>query len=109
MVRHGRAIQQIEKALTTMNIRLANAISDVSGVTGMAIIRAILKGERDPRELAKLREKSGKRAGAIPMVVDSHAFTIDSARNSVGGLLSLLKFRLFTRVLAVFASVHALG
>jgi transposase len=52
----GRAIQQIQKALTTMNIRLANAISDVSGVTGLAIIRAILKGERDPRELAKLRD-----------------------------------------------------
>src|SRR6516225_10236490 len=51
----GRAIQQIQKALTTMNIRLANAISDVSGVTGLAIIRALLKGERDPRELAKLR------------------------------------------------------
>ena len=51
----GRAIQQIQKALTTMNIRLANAISDVSGVTGLAIIRAMLKGERDPRELAKLR------------------------------------------------------
>jgi len=53
----GRAIQQIQKALTTMNIRLANAISDVSGVTGLAIIRAILKGERDPRELAKLRDR----------------------------------------------------
>jgi transposase len=52
----GRAIQQIQKALTTMNIRLANAISDVSGVTGMAIIRAILKGERDPEALAKLRD-----------------------------------------------------
>jgi transposase len=52
----GRAIQQIQKALTTMNIRLANAISDVSGVTGLAIIRAILEGERDPRELAKLRD-----------------------------------------------------
>lgn len=53
----GRTIQQIQKALTTMNIRLANAISDVSGVTGMAIIRAILKGERDPRKLAKLRDR----------------------------------------------------
>jgi transposase len=53
----GRAIQQIQKALTTMNIRLANAISDVSGVTGQAIIRAILKGERDPRVLAKLRDR----------------------------------------------------
>jgi len=52
----GRAIQQIQKALTTMNIRLANAISDVSGVTGMAIIHAILRGERDPRVLAKLRD-----------------------------------------------------
>jgi transposase len=52
----GRAIQQIQKALTTTNIRLGNAISDVSGVTGMAIIRAVLKGERDPRELAKLRD-----------------------------------------------------
>jgi transposase len=52
----GRAIQQIQKALTTMNIRLTNAISDVSGVTGLAIIRPILKGERDPRVLAKLRD-----------------------------------------------------
>jgi transposase len=52
----GRAIQQIQKALTTMNIRLANAIRDVSGVTGMAIIGAILRGERDPRVLAQLRD-----------------------------------------------------
>ena len=52
----GRAIQQIQKALTVMNIRLAVAISDVSGVTGMAIVRAILKGQRDPHELAKLRD-----------------------------------------------------
>ena len=36
------------KALTTMNVQLANAISDVSGVTGMAIVRAILGRERDP-------------------------------------------------------------
>jgi len=53
----GRTIQQMQKALTTMNIQLANAISDVSGVTGLAIIRAILNGQRDPRELAKLRDR----------------------------------------------------
>lgn len=53
----GRAIQRMQKALTTMNVRLANAISDVSGVTGMAIIRAIVAGERDPRRLAKLRDR----------------------------------------------------
>lgn len=52
----GRAIQQMQKALTTMNIQLANVISDISGVTGMAIIRAALAGERNPRELARLRD-----------------------------------------------------
>lgn len=52
----GRAVQQMQKALTTMNIQLANVISDLSGVTGMAILRAILKGERDPQVLAKLRD-----------------------------------------------------
>lgn len=53
----GRTIQQMQKALTTMNLQLANAISDVDGVTGMAIIRAILEGERDPRKLAQLRDR----------------------------------------------------
>lgn len=53
----GRAIQQMQKVLTTMNIQLANAISDISGVTGLAIIRAILKGERNPRQLAQLRDR----------------------------------------------------
>jgi transposase len=51
----AREIQHMQKALTTMNVQLSNAISDVSGVTGLAIIRAILKGERDPFQLAKLR------------------------------------------------------
>jgi len=49
-------IQHMQKALTQMNIQLANAISDVSGVTGQAIIRAILGGERDPYKLADLRD-----------------------------------------------------
>jgi transposase len=49
-------VQHIQKALTTMNVQLANAISDVSGVTGMNIVRAILQGQRDPHELAKLRD-----------------------------------------------------
>jgi transposase len=52
----GRAIQQMQKALTPMNVQLANTISDVSGVTGMAILRAILAGVRDPWQLAKLRD-----------------------------------------------------
>lgn len=53
----GRAVQQMQKAMTTMNVQLANTISDVSGATGMAIIREIVAGERNPWELAKLRDR----------------------------------------------------
>jgi transposase len=38
-----------------MNVQLANAISDISGVTGMAILRAIVAGERDPYRLSTLK------------------------------------------------------
>jgi transposase len=47
-------IQRMQKALTQMNIQLANVISDLSGVTGQMIVRAIVGGERDPRKLAEL-------------------------------------------------------
>jgi hypothetical protein len=47
-------IQRRQKALTQMNIRLANVISDLSGWTGVRIVRAILAGERDPHALAAL-------------------------------------------------------
>jgi transposase len=47
-------IQRMQKALTQMNLQLANVISDLSGVTGQRIVRAILAGERDPRKLAEL-------------------------------------------------------
>jgi transposase len=51
----GRHIQRMQKALTQMNIQLANVISDISGTTGQAILKAILSGERDPHELAAYR------------------------------------------------------
>jgi len=44
----------MQKALTQMNIQLANVISDPSGVTGQLIVRAIIAGERDPWILAAL-------------------------------------------------------
>jgi transposase len=56
----ARCIQHMQKALTQMNVQLANAIGDISGTTGQAIIRAILEGERDPRKLAELREPGVK-------------------------------------------------
>jgi transposase len=52
----GRHIQRIQKALTQMNIQLANVLSDVSGMTGQTIIKAILEGERDPHKLAAFRD-----------------------------------------------------
>ena len=52
----GRHIQRMQKALTQMNVQLANVLSDVSGVTGQAIIKAILAGERDPHKLAAFRD-----------------------------------------------------
>jgi len=48
------AIQRMQKVLTQMNVQLANVISDISGWSGMAIIRAILGGERNPEQLAAL-------------------------------------------------------
>jgi transposase len=48
-------VQRMQKALTQMNIQLANVLSDVSGVTGQAIIKAILGGQRDPHKLAEFR------------------------------------------------------
>src|SRR6202008_4303641 len=52
----GRHIQRIQKAMTQMNIQLANVLSDISGVTGQAIIKAILGGQRDPHKLAEFRD-----------------------------------------------------
>jgi transposase len=52
----GACIQRMQKVLTEMNVQLANVISDISGLTGMAIIQAILKGERDRYKLADLAD-----------------------------------------------------
>jgi transposase len=56
LVRHAsQAVQHMQKALTQMNLQLANVLSDLTGQTGLAIIDAILGGERDGAKLAKLR------------------------------------------------------
>jgi transposase len=50
-------VQHMQKALTEMNVQLANVISDITGVTGMAILRAMVEGERDLQKLAELKHK----------------------------------------------------
>jgi transposase len=47
---------RMQKALTLMNVHLHHVISDISGLTGLAIVRAIVGGERDPKQLARLRD-----------------------------------------------------
>lgn len=49
-------VNRMQKSLIQMNIHLHNAISDITGVTGMGIVRAILSGQRNPTELAKMRD-----------------------------------------------------
>jgi transposase len=51
----ARCVQRMQKALTVMNLQLTHTITDIAGQTGLAIIRAIVGGERDPQALAKLR------------------------------------------------------
>jgi len=50
-------IQHAQKAMTQMNLRLQNVISDITGKTGLAILDAILAGERNPKVLAELRDR----------------------------------------------------
>src|SRR5437667_5716131 len=52
----GRHIQRMQKTLTQMNLQLANVLTDISGATGQAIIKAILAGERDSHKLAQFRD-----------------------------------------------------
>ena len=56
LIEHRAAhIQHMQKALHEMNVQLTQVLSDITGVTGMAILRAIVAGERDPLLLAQLR------------------------------------------------------
>ena len=56
----SRHVQQMQKALTEMNIKLHQVISDLTGMTGMTIVRAILAGERDRMKLASLKDRRVK-------------------------------------------------
>jgi transposase len=56
----GCHIQRMQKALELMNLKLTKVLGDVTGVTGLKIIRALLAGEGDPRVLAQLRDRRCK-------------------------------------------------
>ena len=52
----SKHVQHMQKALDQMNVQIHRVLSDITGVSGLAILDAILKGERDPRRLAELRD-----------------------------------------------------
>jgi transposase len=53
-------VQHMQKALDQMNLQLHHVINDITGVTGLTIIKAILAGERNPHTLAALRDRRVK-------------------------------------------------
>jgi transposase len=58
-------IQHMQKALNLMNLHLTNVISDITGVTGMKIVRAIVAGEQDPKFLAQYRDPNCKNSEEV--------------------------------------------
>ena len=78
-------IQHMQKALTLMNLQLHHVVSDVTGATGMKIIRCIVGGQRDPHELAKMRDVRCKsslqtiRAALVGTYQPEHVFALTQA------------------------------
>lgn len=59
-----RAVQRMQKALDQMNVQVHRALSDLTGKTGLAMVRAMVEGERDPARLAAFRDKRCKKSVA---------------------------------------------
>ena len=86
LLEYGAAhIQHMQKALTFMNLQLHHVVSDVTGVTGLKIVRAIVNGERDPQVLATMRDVRCKastetvRAALVGNYQPEHVFALTQA------------------------------
>jgi transposase len=58
----GQHIQPLHKALEQMNLKLREVVNDLTGVTGLSIVKAILAGERDPHQLAQYAQCKNSQA-----------------------------------------------
>ena len=80
-----RCVQWMQKSLDQMNVQVHRAVTDLTGVTGMAIVRAIVKGERNPARLAPHRDRRCRHsAEAIARYLtgtwrEEHLFNLASA------------------------------
>jgi transposase len=83
----GRAIQHMQQALELMNVKLTEVVSNITGVTGMAIIDSILAGERDPERLSAHRDGRCRRSREeIARALhgswrEEHLFALEQARD----------------------------
>jgi len=59
------AVQHMQKALSQMNLHLSNVLSDIAGLTGMTIIRAIVAGEQNPKRLAEFRHRNCRQSQEV--------------------------------------------
>jgi transposase len=81
----GQHIQHMQKALELMNLKLPEVVSDITGMTGMAIVKDILRGERNPLQLAKHRDRRCKNTeAAIAQALNGsyraeHLFALEQA------------------------------
>jgi transposase len=62
VAQRGDCLRRMQKSLDQMNVRVHRAVADIQGATGMAIVRAIVNGERNPSHLAKLRDPGCRRS-----------------------------------------------
>jgi hypothetical protein len=95
LVRYAAAhVQHMQKALQQMNILLHQVVSDLTGLTGMTIIRAIVAGERDPHVLAQHRDPRCKRS-------------LETIRQSLTGNYRAEHVFALTQALALYDTYHA--
>ena len=85
LIEQASWVQRMQKSLVQMNIQLTEVLTDVVGMTGQAIIREIVAGERDPKALARHRDRRVKAsAEAIAKALtgnwrDEHLFVLRQA------------------------------
>ncbi|MBI4953881.1 MAG: IS110 family transposase [Myxococcales bacterium] len=93
----GRHIQHMQKALMLMNVQIHHAVADITGVTGMAIVRAIVAGEREPAALATHRDPRCRHT--VAELIDAlrgnykpeHLFALEQALRLYDTHLELIK------------------
>jgi len=86
MLMANQHVQHMHKALTQMNLQIQHVINDITGLTGLAIVDAILEGERDTAVLAELRDRRVKaseetiRKSLVGNWRPEHLFTLKQSR-----------------------------